>query len=83
MALRPVTKSDKKLTDGASTEDTASRQNNTSGDHPPVLEESIPQLEKKPMIKRNNTLPKVNFLNIKISPLDETLQLPDHQLSVL
>ncbi|KAG8184996.1 hypothetical protein JTE90_017022 [Oedothorax gibbosus] len=58
--MRTVTKYDKKLTDGASTEDTASRQNTTtSGDHPPVLEESIPQLEKKPKIKRNNTLPKV------------------------
>ncbi|XP_042898274.1 uncharacterized protein [Parasteatoda tepidariorum] len=69
---RTVNKYDKKETeiDGVSTEDAASRQNNSNNtDHPPVLEESVPQLDKKPKSKKNNTLPKVkkkDFVNNKV-----------------
>ncbi|GIX78598.1 autism susceptibility gene 2 protein [Caerostris extrusa] len=68
--MRTIDKYDKKEEiDGASTEDAAPRQNNTNNtDHPPVLEESLPHLEKKPKSKKNNTLPKVkkkNFINNK------------------
>ncbi|GIY47549.1 autism susceptibility gene 2 protein [Caerostris darwini] len=67
---RTIDKYDKKEEiDGASTEDAAPRQNSTNNtDHPPVLEESLPHLEKKPKSKKNNTLPKVkkkNFINNK------------------
>ncbi|GFT04371.1 autism susceptibility gene 2 protein [Nephila pilipes] len=69
-AERTVNKYEKKAElDGASTEDAAPRPNNTNdADHPPVLEESLPHLEKKPKTKKNNTLPKVkkkNYVNNK------------------
>ncbi|GFV13894.1 autism susceptibility gene 2 protein homolog [Trichonephila clavipes] len=68
--LRTITKYEKKAElDGASTEDATPRPNNTNdADHPPVLEESLPHLEKKPKTKKNNTLPKVkkkNYVNNK------------------
>ncbi|CAL1278282.1 unnamed protein product [Larinioides sclopetarius] len=68
---RTVNKYDKKPdVDGASTEENNPRQNSTNdADHPPVLEESLPHLEKKPKSKKNNnTLPKVkkkNYINNK------------------
>ncbi|XP_055935421.1 autism susceptibility gene 2 protein-like isoform X5 [Argiope bruennichi] len=68
---RTVNKYDKKPdVDGVSTEENNPRQNTTTdADHPPVLEESLPHLEKKPKSKKNNnTLPKVkkkNYVNNK------------------
>ncbi|XP_054718963.1 autism susceptibility gene 2 protein-like [Uloborus diversus] len=66
---RTVHKYEKKVSEGegSAEEGAAPRRNSSPADHPPVLEESLPQLDKKPKMKKNNILPKVKKKNILLN----------------